>query len=251
MASRYFTNYRDQLFAAIAARKVPAGESFAGPRMGRLTVLVAGLVTAYLAMSIVFTPSAGSPAYHFVDSRGAVTVLSAIFLAMGSGFALASVLLSAGESAKTRLFWLVLAMAIGLLALDELVGLNTRIGRRLDNMNPLGLIGSGWFPCWNDAIVMFYGAGAILIAAIFLPNALRYPRVVELLAIAGGFYVVHTAIDAFAEPTTLAIILEESAKLYSVALIALAMLAGLLYHVRKARELGEAQSDAPGGRSSC
>ncbi len=41
------------------------------------------LVVAYIAAAVVLVPSGKVPEFNFVDERGAVTVLSAILLAMG------------------------------------------------------------------------------------------------------------------------------------------------------------------------
>ncbi len=78
-------------------------------------------------------------------------------------------------------------------------------------------------------IVILYGVAALAMGLVFLPSVLRYPKFIEFLSVAFVFFVIHTAVDSgFEPPTTASAIVEESAKLYCAAFIALAMITGLL-----------------------
>ncbi len=144
-----------------------------------------------------------------------ITALSAIFLAMGGGFAFASFFMSPDQENRHRYFWLLMAMAIGFLSLDELVGFHEEMGRYLNYRSVSGEAPFGIFRNWNDVVVISYSIPALFFMIYFLPSLLRYPRVFEILVIAFSFYGIHTIIDSTQEPaTTLSYILEESAKLY-------------------------------------
>jgi hypothetical protein len=225
------TRFRDQMRAAIANRK-----SADRPRVTRFITILIALVSSYIALSIVLAPASQVPEFHFVDERGAITVLSAVFLAMGSGFALVSYLLSAAEPPSTRLFWFLMLLAIGFLTMDELLEFHERIGGLLDRWDALGLASGDTFRGWNDIIVICYGVVALFVALFFLPTALSFPVFFELMCVACGFYVIHTAVDTLATtPTTASVMVEESAKLFCSAFIALALLVALLSTIRRAQ----------------
>jgi hypothetical protein len=95
-------------------------------------------------------------------------------------------------------------------------------------MGSAGLALPSYIRNWNDVIVLGYGAGAALFGAAFLPEVIRWPRVMELLAVAALFYAIHTAIDSTIDGWALKDIAEEGAKLYSSGFFALAMLGALL-----------------------
>ena len=89
-----------------------------------------------------------------------------------------------------------------LLAADELMELHERIGRRLDGVDLLGLASGGSVRGWNDVIVILYGVVALPFGVAFFPSLLRYPKLLELLCIAFGFFVIHTAVDSLVDPRT-------------------------------------------------
>ncbi len=169
--------------------------------------------------------------------QGSITYLSAILLSMGSGFALVSFLTSTEESIRARVFWFFMAGAIGFLALDELMAFHERVGFKLDGMDTAGILKMLTFGCiraWNDAVVISYGVVAMGVAFIFLPDFLRFPRLLEYMAVAGTFYFVHTATDSVIDPpNTYSVIVEESCKLFCSTFIALAFLAALLSRIKR------------------
>ena len=198
------------------------------PRIGWLTATVVTSVVLYILLAVVLVPANAAPEYNFRSEKGAVTALSAIFLAMGGGFAFASFFISHDQNNRQKYFWLLTAVAIGLLSLDELLGFHERLGSYLkiavSNENPMGI-----FRNWNDVVVIGYGILALFPLIYFLPSILRYPRVFEILGMAFLFYGIHTVIDSTQEPpTTYSIIFEESAKLFCSALLAFGTFVGLL-----------------------
>ena len=199
------------------------------PRIGWLTATLVTSVLLYILLALAMTPADEPLSLHFRSERGMITALSAIFLAMGGGFAFASFFLSPDQENRHRYFWLLMAMAIGFLSLDELVGFHEELGRYLryitdPNEAPLGI-----FRNWNDVVVISYGIPALFLMIFFLPSLLRYPRVFEIFIIAFSFYAIHTIIDSTQEPaTTLSYIFEETAKLYCSASLALGTLVGLV-----------------------
>ena len=199
------------------------------PRIGWLTAALVIFVVFYILLALVTVPEDASPAFNFRSERGTITALSAIFLGMGGGFAFASFFMSQDPNNRQRYFWLLMAMAMGFLSLDELIGFHEDLGRYIEyrtasNAAPLGI-----FRNWNDVVVISYGIPALFLMIYFLPSLLRYPRVFEIFVIAFSFYVIHTFFDATQEPpTTYSYIFEESAKLFCSAFLALGTFVGLV-----------------------
>lgn len=223
------TGFRSLLQEALAQRR-----AIELPKTGRLVVALVACVTLYIAAAIVLTPTGAARWFHFREERGLVTVLSAIFLAMATGFAFAAFFVSRGAVPRIRYFWLLTTLAVGFLAFDELLGFHERLGARLDRKAVLADTIDVAFRSWDDIIVVVYGLIALPLLIYFLPSVLRYPLLAERLVAAFLLYCIHTFIDATQEPpTTLSVMLEESAKLYCAAFIALALFTGLLGAIRK------------------
>ncbi len=217
-------HYRNAIAQSLACRKDQTN-----PYIPQLIQIISVLVALYICLAIFLIPPGKVREFNFVDERGAVTALSAVFFAMGSAFAFVSFLISKNEAPYIRVFWLLMTMAVGFLALDELLQFHERVGDRIDAM----AISTGPVRNWNDIVVIMYGVVAAFAGLIFLPIVLRYAKLLELIAIAFVFYAIHTTIDSLVEPpTTVSVILEESAKLYCSTFIALAILSGLLSNLR-------------------
>lgn len=211
-----------------------------------LSLGAAVLVVFYIAASVLLVPPSEEAGFNFVDERGAVTALSAVFLSAGAGFAALVFLVAPWPEKRYRLFWLALACAIGFLALDELLSFHERAGDTMYEMGLLrSLVDNSPLRNLNDAIVILYGVVALPLALCFLPGVLRVPHVFRLLLIAFGFYALHTLIDSVSEPPTLiSNICEESAKLFSSCFIALAMLAGAMGTIAELRASGGSVQEA-------
>jgi len=212
---------------ALAERK-----GFVQPPLGRLIIFILIGLTLYVTLAWIAGPES-QKSYNFVDERGSVTVLSAIFFTMAGSFAVISFFISKNNPNACRLFWLLAAIVLLFFAFDELLRFHEAAGWVTEKT--LGAPHA--FRNWNDLIVIGYGIAGILGLIFFLPEILRYPQFLELLILAFLFYCVHTAIDATIEPkTVLSGILEESAKLFCSAFLALSMLTGLLCILSKPKD---------------
>lgn len=209
------------------------------PVIGQIILLTLIVVAIYLAIAVIFHPHGPEISSDFQSEQGIVTVLSAVLLASGGAWAFAAFTLAPWPEKRYRLFWLILGIGIGFLALDELIGFHEKAGKALYEKTSLSvLVDETPLRNLNDLVVISYGLIALPMAIIFLPGLLRVPRVLELLCVAFACYAVHTLIDSVSEPpTNLTIIMEETAKVLSSCFIALAMLAGLLGTTAQACEL--------------
>ncbi len=188
------------------------------PQIGGLVVILVLAVAAYIALSILAVPE--DRKMHFASERGSVTALSAIFLGAGAAFAFLSCFVQHRASGRDRGLWLLVAMALAFLALDELLEFHERVGWFLAD-GSTGLTLPPSFRNWNDVVVIAYGLVAIPFVIYLFPAIWRYPRLAETFAVAFLFYLIHTLIDSTQEPpTTYSIIAEESAKLFSSAFLA-------------------------------
>lgn len=186
-------------------------------------LLVAG-VLFYIFLAILVGPE-NKRELHFRSEQGAITALSAIFLAMASGFAGVSFFLAPSSGNWFRYFWLLAAFGFGFLALDELL----QIHERMDDWIAAAIGDPQIFRNWNDVIVIGYGIVALPILIYFLPEIIRYPKIGETIVVAFVFYCLHTGIDSIQEPnTTVSVILEESAKLFCSAFSAISMFIAIL-----------------------
>ena len=121
-------------------------------------------------------------------------------------------------------FWLVMTVSFAFLAFDELLQFHERIGRVVERIAAPGI-----FRSWDDIIVIAYGVVALPALIAFLPSLIRYRMVFEMFAVAFVFYGIHTLIDSTSEPpTAVSVILEESAKLYCGAFLALGAFVGFI-----------------------
>jgi len=189
-------------------------------------LIAAGMLCTllYIGIALVARPAGKAVEYHFVSEEGAITALSAVFLAMSGAFSGASLIVHIRAAVRPLWPWALMAAGFGLLSLDELLQFHERLGNVLDRHGP-----ETSFRNWNDIVVILYGVVALPIAAAFLPSLLRYKRMFELLAIGFGFYALHTVIDTVSEPpTTATYVVEESCKLYCGLFLLLGSLTGFL-----------------------
>jgi len=221
---RYLNRLGDGIRRGLAER-----DATISPRLRTLIAIAVPLILLYIVAAILVVPADEPQNYNFVSERGAVTVLNAILLAAASGFGFVAFLLTEGSSRIVRWFWLLVAIAIGFLAMDELLGFHEGLGGVLDDIDPLGLKSARTIRGWNDVVVIAYGIAALPVVITFLPTMVRIPAFPELSAVAFAWYVLHTAVDSLVEPrTNLSVIVEESAKLFTGLILALACLGGLL-----------------------
>jgi cyanate permease len=195
-----------------------APQPFSGP----ITIGVVAFLAFYILLAIQVAPP-GLPEHHFRSERGLITTLSAVLLAAAAVLAASCCAADRSAARGSLLFWAVLACGLLFFALDEWFEFHERIDSFLSSTR----IGPARaFRNWNDVIVIGYGVLGVYVLFYFLPVLLRLPAVAEALSLALGFYLLHTLIDCTQAPSSLSIILEESAKLMSSAFLALAALFG-------------------------
>ncbi len=199
-------------------------------RIGWLVALLVSGVLSVIILAVAIAPE-GKPTIHF-EEGGLATTLSGIFLSMTSGFAALCFLLKLDHDGWSRYFWLMAALGFLFFSLDEFLQFHERVGRWIGQSD----IGAPTtFRNWNDVIVIAYGVVAVVVMGSFLTEILRYPKVMGLLAIAFGFYCIHTLIDSTQQRSSLSITLEESAKLFASAFFALSMFVSVLAIVASCR----------------
>ncbi|MCK6694592.1 MAG: hypothetical protein L6Q97_21150 [Thermoanaerobaculia bacterium] len=184
----------------------------------------------YIFLSVVLRPKNTEADYHFIHEQGAITALSAIFMAMATGMAYAAYFIAKQRGNSDRYLWILFALAFGYLTLDELLEIHEFFGGLMNLVSGMiGMEDTGIFRNWNDVVVIAYGVVALAFFLYYLPAILRYSVLGERLAVAGVFFVIHTVIDSVSEPQTVnSVILEESAKLYCALFLALSGFSALL-----------------------
>lgn len=189
------------------------------PNIKKPIILLTIATLVFLAIAVMIAPE-NRPSRHFYKEGHMVAWLSAIFLALASYFSAISFKLSRARTDFLRYFWLLAAVGFAFFFLDELIGFHETAGERL---NPVAAVPEG-FRHWDDIVVILYGIIALFVMAGFLPELLRYPKVMELMVVAFFFYFIHTFTDATVEPRTdLSAIIEESAKVICAEFLAIAM----------------------------
>ena len=179
----------------------------------------------YITIAIAFGYYIDDLDFHFRSEEGAITALSAIMLSITSGLSWVAFFLSSKKNNLAAYFWLLVTLGFGFFALDELLEFHERLGYII-RISPVGP--SETFRNWSDPIVIVYGVIAVFVAIYFLSEILRYPLFAEILSAAFFSYCVHTIVDSTLGDSSLGRILEESAKVFSSTLFALAMFVGLL-----------------------
>jgi hypothetical protein len=211
--------YRDEIREAIKYRR-----QMKLPKTFFIITFITIFTLAYILLSVVLIPSKVVREYNFLSEAGSITVLSAVFLSMGSAFSMASVVMYVRKKSGNYWLWVIATFGLAFMAFDELLGFHEQADRLIGKF-----ISPGVFRGWNDIIVILYGVIAFLIAVILIPKLLKNRMVIEMFAIGFLFYAVHTLIDSIIEPRTmLSTIFEESAKLLSVEFIALGAFIGFL-----------------------
>jgi hypothetical protein len=192
--------------------------------MFTLLVVVDVFLGCYVLFALAIAPDTRID-YHFSSESGIITILSSVMLSMASGFAGLAFYLSDSARRYGRLFWLLSCFGFLFFAFDELYQLHEVIGVILET--ELGL--SDNFRNWNDAVVIVYGVIALFVIVGFVPEIIRYRGVAETMVIAFVFYLLHTLIDALADPETpLSMIVEDATKLFASSYLALCMLVAVL-----------------------
>jgi hypothetical protein len=197
------------------------------PNLRWLVALVTIFTFAYCLLSIYLVP-AGKPAAFNFHETGSITTLSAIYLSLGCGFAIASNIIYHRAKGSHEWLWVIIAIGLGFLAFDELLQFHERGDRLVFEQ----LIPKSVYENWNDMVVVAYGVVGLIVLMILLPRLLRYRMVLAMFITAFIFYVIHTTIDTVQTEQTLTTdIFEESAKLFCGAFLALGAFAGFIGNI--------------------
>jgi len=234
MKTGFVASYVLSVRNALAARK-----RIEAPSLGRVVTPVAITLLIVLVIGVLIAP-ADDIDYQFREEEGIVTTLSAIFLAMASGFAFACYLTEGTPGHGLRLWWLLTTLGFLFFAADELMRFHEQLGTYVRHH----MFGrpTHFFRNWNDVIVILYGVIALFVIAYFFPRILRLPLYLELLAVAFVSYCVHTLVDVLPHGDGIigrfmssipSSIPEEGAKLYASTFFAVAMLNALRILIRK------------------
>lgn len=225
MGNQYFNNLHDAFIARKYQDTIDA----------KMIVIGGGVYTLlFILLAILLHPEGKTLDYHFYSERGLVTAMSAIYLAMASAFSLGTIVVHIRTNVADIWPWVIMTVGFLFLALDETAQFHERLGVLIGDE-----VDSGMFRNWNDVIVILYGFIALPVVVVLMPSLLRYRVTIELFLLAFVFYVIHTLVDSTQDPsTTLSIIIEESAKLYCGAFLALSMFFSFLGALWKAELSG-------------
>ena len=226
------SQYRQRLQSALTDRA-----ALTLPSTWRLLFVAVAFVLIYITLAFLFHPKDADADYHFVNEDGAITALSALFMATAAGITVSAYIIAKQRGFRDKYLWLLMASAFGFLALDELLEFHEHFGGILNILTSKVGMDSGVFRNWNDVIVIAYGLAALPLGLRFLPAVLRYPGLMERLTLAALFFVLHTVIDSVSEPSVRSVVMEESAKLFTALFLALAAYSALLGTVYKTRRV--------------
>ncbi len=195
-------------------------------------ILIAVLV--FISFSVFIHPEGERFCYNFYLEVGSISILSATTLTTAALIAYTCFFIRSNAKRKQKIFFLIAALALTYLAVDEVMQFHESIGTNLDHIRFFRkLIAWSGIHSWNDMIIIMYGLVALPALIYILPTAFEIPYVAEYFAIAFFCYVIHTTIDAsFRPPTTASYIFEESAKLYTSIFMALGLLSGLQFLIK-------------------
>jgi len=201
------------------------------PELLAFSAFILVAVFIYICFSVYLHPGGERFCYHFTSEEGAITILSATNLSMSALLAYTCFFIKPVLSKREKIFFLIIALALTYLALDEVMHFHENVGDYLDTFRNLRKINHRvHVRAWNDTIIIIYGILAVPVALYFLPTAAQIPCIPEYFSAAFLCYIIHTSIDSFVDPpTTFSHIVEESFKVYTSTFLVLGLLSGLLF----------------------
>ena len=216
------------------------------PEMVVITLTAIIAVFIFICFSVYLHPEGSRFSFHFYLEEGAVTILSVANLFTASLLAYACFFMKPIVAKRQRVFFLLVAVAITYLALDEFMHFHEHVGDYIDTYRFMRVIAHRLnVRRWNDMLIIIYGLVALPVLIHFMPTALKIPHVAEYFIVAFICYAAHTAIDSFVEPpTTPSYIIEESLKLYTSTFLALGLLSGLLFLIDAKKKGAKKQTKA-------
>ena len=205
------------------------------PALCVFSIAALAAVSIFIGLSILQRPDGTHFYYNFAEEQGSITILSGASLATAALLAFICVFVTPATEKRQRIFFLIVALALTYLAVDEVMQFHETYGSLIDKYRSMRKI-RHWLNVrtWNDMIIIIYGLAAIPVALYFLPTAVKIPFIPEYFLAAFICYCVHTLVDSYAEPpTTISYILEESMKVYTSAFLALGLVSGLVFLIKK------------------
>ena len=194
------------------------------PSVGLIILAVLIFNSFCILLSIIWVPEGKTIAYNIGGEGGFVTSISASYLILSSAFSLAILIVLKEIEHSVTLSWAILSFGFVYLAIDELMMIHENTGYIIERYFPIQ-----YFRNWNDVIVIIYGLIALLIIAFILPAIIRFKWIIEMFYIGFLLYGIHTITDTINEPSTdFSIIIEESAKLFSVSFLFLGTFIGFI-----------------------
>lgn len=190
------------------------------------------IIFAFISFSVFIRPEGYRFAHNFYSEDGSITILSVTLLAIASFLSYVCFFMKPSNLKHQRLFFLIIALALTFLALDEILHFHEKFGDYLDSIGFMkkAIFSRTSIRRWNDLLIVLYGVVSLPVLIGFLPIAIRIPYIVEYFLIGFFCFAVHTLTDAFIEPpTTFSYIIEESAKLFTSAFLVLGLISALLF----------------------
>ena len=209
------------------------------PEIFLFSGIMLAAVFAFISFSVFIHPEGERFCYNFYLEVGSISILSATTLTTAALIAYISFFISPKVKRKQKIFFLIAAIALTYLAVDEVMQFHENIGTNLDHIRFFRkLIAWTGVHSWNDMIIIIYGLVALPVLIYVLPTIFEVPYIAEYFVIAFICYVIHTTIDAsFRPPTTASYIFEESAKLYTSTFMALGLLSGLQFLIKSRNKI--------------
>jgi len=205
-----------------------------------ISIVFVFTILAFISFSVFIRPEGYRFAHNFYSEDGSITILSVTLLTIASFLSYVCFFMKPLICKHQRLFFLIIALALTFLALDEILHFHEKFGDYLDSIGFMkkAIFSRTSIRRWNDLLIVLYGVVSLPVLIGFLPIAIRIPYIVEYFLIGFFCFAVHTLTDAFIEPpTTFSYIIEESAKLFTSAFLVLGLISALLFLINsKAKE---------------
>ena len=212
--------------------------SYFTPELRVFTVVTLLSVFILVCFSVYLHPSYMEISYNFTREEGSITILSSTTLSIASLLAYACFFTNFPAKKRQRIFFLIIALALTYLVIDEVTNLHEHIGKAIDTYPTMTQIANSLHvSTWSDMILIIYGITALPLLFYFLPTALRIPCIPEYFLAAIVCFVIHISIDFIADPPTdFSYIVEESLKVYISTFLALGLFSGLVFLINTNRE---------------
>ena len=208
---------------------------FFKPEIIVFSIITIAATFIFICFSVLLHPDGAKFSYHFFLEEGSITISSATSLSIACLLAYACFFMKSSLDKRQKIFFLILALALTYLALDEVMQFHEKLGEYFHNYRFMRKITHLLqIRGWNDMVVIIYGIAALPVLIYFLPKIVQLPFVAEYFTVAFICYIIHTSLDAFVEPpTTPSQIIEESMKLCTSVFLVLGLISVLIFLINK------------------